>query len=172
MKKCTNAPYMRRSLVIYDFAPDPSEFPNIWGKFSFLFYQCTTRLARSRIHRSHTGVKVSLNWGQRGDMTHIPFKLTLTLPWGIYEFGYRSPAFHQGVRQQWAVCTVYVFCCGAAGDSAHPRTTVTYYTLHSSYKLQCCYEKMIHSLLIKEDIYAYICNPADSYLNSSPSDAD
>ncbi len=23
------SPYMRRSLVIYDFAPDPSEFPNI-----------------------------------------------------------------------------------------------------------------------------------------------
>ena len=34
------SPYMRRSLVIYDFAPDPSEFPNIWRKFSFLFYQC------------------------------------------------------------------------------------------------------------------------------------
>ncbi len=26
-KKCTNiSPYMRRPLVIYDFAPDPSEF--------------------------------------------------------------------------------------------------------------------------------------------------
>ncbi len=23
------SPYMRRSLIIYDFAPDPSEFPNI-----------------------------------------------------------------------------------------------------------------------------------------------
>ncbi len=33
--------YMRRSLVIYDFALDPSEFLNIWGKCSFLFYQCT-----------------------------------------------------------------------------------------------------------------------------------
>jgi hypothetical protein len=32
-------PYMRRPLVIYDFAPDPSEFPYIWGKFYFLF-QC------------------------------------------------------------------------------------------------------------------------------------
>jgi hypothetical protein len=31
---------MRRLLLIYDFAPDPSEFPNIWGKFYFLFYQC------------------------------------------------------------------------------------------------------------------------------------
>jgi hypothetical protein len=31
---------MRRSLVIYDFAPDPSEFHNIWEKFSFIFYQC------------------------------------------------------------------------------------------------------------------------------------
>ncbi len=30
-------PYMRTSLVIYDFAPDPSEFPNIGGKFSLLF---------------------------------------------------------------------------------------------------------------------------------------
>ncbi len=34
------SPYMRRSLVIYDFAPDPSKFPNIRGKFNFLFYQC------------------------------------------------------------------------------------------------------------------------------------
>ncbi len=31
---------MRRSLVIYDFATVHSEFPYIWGKFSFLFYQC------------------------------------------------------------------------------------------------------------------------------------
>ncbi len=30
------SPYMRSSLVICDFAPDPSEFPYI----SFLFYQC------------------------------------------------------------------------------------------------------------------------------------
>ncbi len=28
---------MRRSLVIYDLAPDPSEFPNIWGKCYFRF---------------------------------------------------------------------------------------------------------------------------------------
>jgi hypothetical protein len=27
----------RRSLVIYDFAPDPSKFPNIWGNFYFLY---------------------------------------------------------------------------------------------------------------------------------------
>ncbi len=27
--------HMRRPLVIYDFAPDPSEFPYIWGKFHF-----------------------------------------------------------------------------------------------------------------------------------------
>ncbi len=32
---------MRRPLVICDFAPDPSEFPYIWGKFYFLFYQCS-----------------------------------------------------------------------------------------------------------------------------------
>jgi hypothetical protein len=38
------SPYMRRPLVIYDFAPDPSEFPYILGKFYFIFYQCTTRL--------------------------------------------------------------------------------------------------------------------------------
>ncbi len=30
MRKCANfSPYMRRPLVIYDFAPDPSEFPYI-----------------------------------------------------------------------------------------------------------------------------------------------
>ncbi len=31
------SPYMRRLLVVYDFAPDPFKFPSIWGKFSFLF---------------------------------------------------------------------------------------------------------------------------------------
>ncbi len=40
MRKCGNSsPYMRRPLAIYDFAPDPSEFPYIGGKFYFLFYQ-------------------------------------------------------------------------------------------------------------------------------------
>jgi hypothetical protein len=33
---------MRRPLVIYDFAPDPFEFPYIWGKIFFIFFQCTT----------------------------------------------------------------------------------------------------------------------------------
>ncbi len=32
--------YMRRSLVIYYFALNPSEYHKIRGKFSFLFYQC------------------------------------------------------------------------------------------------------------------------------------
>jgi hypothetical protein len=36
--------YMRRLLVIYDFAPDPYKFPNIRGKCYFLFYQCTLTL--------------------------------------------------------------------------------------------------------------------------------
>ncbi len=40
MHKYFHHTYMRKSLVIYDFAPDPSEFPNIWGKFYFLFYLC------------------------------------------------------------------------------------------------------------------------------------
>ncbi len=29
--------YMRKSLVVYDFAPDLSKSPNIWGKFLFSF---------------------------------------------------------------------------------------------------------------------------------------
>ncbi len=33
-------PIYKEPLVIYDFAPDPSYFVYIWGKFSFLFYQC------------------------------------------------------------------------------------------------------------------------------------
>jgi hypothetical protein len=42
MRKCANiSPYRRRPLVIYDFAIDPFWFPFIWGKFDFLFYQCT-----------------------------------------------------------------------------------------------------------------------------------
>jgi hypothetical protein len=44
MRKCKIfSPYMRRSLVIYNFAPDPSEFPNIWKKLAFLFIsvRCT-----------------------------------------------------------------------------------------------------------------------------------
>ncbi len=39
--KCANiSPYMRRTLVTYDFAPDPSEFPFYMRKISFSFYQC------------------------------------------------------------------------------------------------------------------------------------
>jgi hypothetical protein len=47
MRRCANispSPYMGRPLVIYNFAPDPSEFPEfpyIWEKFYFLFHQCT-----------------------------------------------------------------------------------------------------------------------------------
>ncbi len=44
--------YMRRSLVIYDCAvcaPDPSEFPNICGKFYFIFYQCNYTVYRNII---------------------------------------------------------------------------------------------------------------------------
>ncbi len=41
MRKCEKfSPCMRRALVIYDFALDPPEFPYIWGKFYFIFYQC------------------------------------------------------------------------------------------------------------------------------------
>ncbi len=42
MRKCANfSPYMRRPLVIQDFAPDPSEFPYILGKFYFLVNSVT-----------------------------------------------------------------------------------------------------------------------------------
>ncbi len=34
------------SHIHYNFATDPSEFPNIWGKFNFLFYQCR----KSKVH--------------------------------------------------------------------------------------------------------------------------
>ncbi len=38
------SPYMRRPFVIYDFAP--SEFPNLWGKSYFLFYQCNFQVSK------------------------------------------------------------------------------------------------------------------------------
>jgi hypothetical protein len=42
MRKCAYiSPYVKWPLVIYDFAPDPSDFPYILGNFYFLFYQCT-----------------------------------------------------------------------------------------------------------------------------------
>ncbi len=46
MRKCTNifTIYEEVVLVIYVFASDPSEFPNIWGKFCFIFYQCAVIL--------------------------------------------------------------------------------------------------------------------------------
>ena len=37
----------RRPLFIYDFATvqlTPSEFPDMWGKFYFIFYQCKIRI--------------------------------------------------------------------------------------------------------------------------------
>ncbi len=52
MMKCANiSPYMRRPLVIYDFTPNPSEFPYLWRKILFSFYQCThTHTLRVHIH--------------------------------------------------------------------------------------------------------------------------
>jgi hypothetical protein len=39
MRTCTNiAPYMRRPLVIYDFTPDPSEFPYTVYEENFFFF--------------------------------------------------------------------------------------------------------------------------------------
>ncbi len=32
--------YIRKPFLIYDFTTAPYEFPYIWGKFYFLFYQC------------------------------------------------------------------------------------------------------------------------------------
>ncbi len=46
---CTSS-YIRKPYLKYDFAPDLSEFPYIWGKFSFLFYQCTTTLCRTWLY--------------------------------------------------------------------------------------------------------------------------
>jgi hypothetical protein len=43
MHKYFHHTYMRRSLVIYDFTPDLSEFPNTRGKLNFLFYQCAVK---------------------------------------------------------------------------------------------------------------------------------
>ncbi len=43
MRKCTNIFTIYEEVVshiLYDILPDPFEFPNIWGKFYFLFYQC------------------------------------------------------------------------------------------------------------------------------------
>jgi len=37
--------YMRRPLVIYDFATAPLWIPYIWGQFYFIFYQCSFRQA-------------------------------------------------------------------------------------------------------------------------------
>ncbi len=36
--------YIRKPFLIYDFASDPIWISYIWGKFGFLFYQCTLQL--------------------------------------------------------------------------------------------------------------------------------
>jgi hypothetical protein len=51
------AKYMRRPLVIYDFAPDPIEFPYKKGKFYFIFYQCGI-LPDPRFYKQHVIRKV------------------------------------------------------------------------------------------------------------------
>ncbi len=53
MKKCANiSPYIRRPLVIYDFAPDRAEFPNIWGKLDFLFISVLSDVCPEHFPRS------------------------------------------------------------------------------------------------------------------------
>jgi hypothetical protein len=63
MRKCANiSPYMRRPLVIYDFATAPFwiSLYSLWGKFDFLFYQC-----RWSIHYNFDGE------GYRGYITFV-----------------------------------------------------------------------------------------------------
>ncbi len=60
-------PYMRRSLVTYDFAPDPSEFPNTYmRKILSSFYQCTA--CPGRPDRLRTSCNSS--WGYISDRHH------------------------------------------------------------------------------------------------------
>jgi hypothetical protein len=37
---------MRKFFPMYDFAPDPSEFPSIRGNFLFFFYQCSKKFKK------------------------------------------------------------------------------------------------------------------------------
>jgi hypothetical protein len=51
MRKCANiSPSMRRPLVIYDFAPDPSEFPNfLVYEENFVFFFISVESSPQRI---------------------------------------------------------------------------------------------------------------------------
>ncbi len=72
------SPYMRRSLVIYDFAPVSSKFPNIWGNFYFLFLSvnaesCTVR--RKQWHFYTQSYKFLGSWNFYGCLLPIIWNL-------------------------------------------------------------------------------------------------
>ncbi len=45
--------YRRKGFLIYDFAPVPSEFSHIWGKFNFIFYQYTMYIGERCVFEWH-----------------------------------------------------------------------------------------------------------------------
>jgi hypothetical protein len=69
------SPHIWRSLVIYDFAPDPSEFPNIWGK-SFAFLSVWHRVVVPACQARQPYARVN----------YIP-------QFSYYEYGYRAGIF-------------------------------------------------------------------------------
>jgi hypothetical protein len=78
----------RRQLVIYDFAPDPSEFPHIGVKFYFLFYQCTLyRRLDARMTSQPPCVLCDVTWRPENpeiwgpsltSLQNLPIKVTVT----------------------------------------------------------------------------------------------
>jgi|LakMenEpi03Aug12_release.lakeMendotaPanAssembly.Ray.scaffolds.fasta_scaffold216850_1 hypothetical protein len=54
--------YIRKPFLIYDFATSPSDFPYLWGKFSFLFYQCAFILSSASILKSYNSLFERSGW--------------------------------------------------------------------------------------------------------------
>ncbi len=73
--------YIRKPFLIYDFTPDPipSEFPHIWGKFYFIFYQCTLctvcRLPQWTLKRSCSARSPSMPASARSRPSSCPSSL-------------------------------------------------------------------------------------------------
>ncbi len=88
---------MRKSLVIYDFAPDPSEFPNIWGKwFSFLSVQVLFKPIPDTAAPNYASTLASIIWYMLGEI----LSLKISLRQGLLSRGWEAGSLSQPMRKE------------------------------------------------------------------------
>jgi hypothetical protein len=109
---------LKRPSIIYYFATDPSDFPYIWGKFDFLFYQCDCRDLVNRTERLYACIMFRSKRGHQGHPQ------TDDQPW-------RSRPGHQEEKSRASIClnvhphcTTFMYCFSGNCAASVPISTL------------------------------------------------